>query len=130
MSAQTRDQVLSVISAHGDEIRTAGVRRLGVFGSFVRNEQTPESDLDVLVEFDPAQKTFDNFMRVSLLLEDLCDRRVDLVTTESLSPYLRPYIASEVEYVHLGGDYLLHILDETDFLTHRLKRSEQGGLRC
>ena len=49
MGAQTRDQILSTISAHGEEIRAAGVRRLGVFGSFVRNEQTPESDLDVLV---------------------------------------------------------------------------------
>lgn len=103
MSAQTRDQVFSAISAHGEEIKAAGVRRLGVFGSFVRNEQTPESDLDVLVEFDPAQKTFDNFMKVSLLLEDLCDRRVDLVTTESLSPYLGPHIVNEVEYVHLGS---------------------------
>ncbi|MFY9609642.1 MAG: nucleotidyltransferase family protein, partial [Blastocatellia bacterium] len=81
----------------------AGVRSLGLFGSFARNEQTPESDLDVLVEFDPLLKTFDNFMKVSLLLEDLCDRRVDLVTTESLSPYLRPHIVSEVEYVSLTG---------------------------
>lgn len=102
MSAQTKEAVLLAIVAHGDEIKAAGVRRLGLFGSFVRNEQTPESDLDVLVEFDPSQKTFDNFMRVSFLLEELCDRRVDLVTSESLSPYLRPHIANEVEYVDLG----------------------------
>ena len=103
MNRQTREQVLSAISAHGEEIKAAGVLRLGVFGSFIRGEQTPESDLDVLVEFDPAQKTFDNFMRVSLLLEDLCNRPIDLVTTESLSPYLRPHIVNEVEYVHLGS---------------------------
>ena len=103
MNAQTKQAVLSMIREHRDEIKAAGVRKLGVFGSFVRDEQTPESDLDVLVEFDPAQKTFDNFMKVSLLLEDLCDRRIDLVTTESLSPYLRPHIVNEVEYVHLGS---------------------------
>jgi len=103
MRAQTKDAVLSAIEAHAKEIKAAGVRSLGLFGSFVRNEQRPDSDLDVLVEFDPSQKTFDNFMKVSLLLEDLCDRRVDLVTTESLSPYLRPHIVSEVEYVRLTG---------------------------
>jgi hypothetical protein len=103
MRVQTKKKVLASIEAHREEIKAAGVRRLGLFGSFVRNEQTPESDLDVLVEFDPAQKTFDNFMKLSLLLEELCDRRVDLVTTESLSQYLRPHIVSEVEYVHLGS---------------------------
>jgi uncharacterized protein len=103
MRVQTKEAVLSAIEAHAQEIKAAGVRSLGLFGSFARNEQTPESDLDVLVEFDPLQKTFDNFMKLSLLLEDLCDRRVDLVTTESLSSYLRPHIVSEVEYVRLTG---------------------------
>lgn len=103
MSAQTKEAVVEAIRSHGSQIKAAGVRRLGLFGSFVRREQTPESDLDVLVEFDPAQKTFDNFMRVSILLEELCDRRVDLVTTEALSPYLRPHIVKEVEYVPLAG---------------------------
>lgn len=103
MSAQTKEAVLSAILGHRDEIIAAGVRRLGLFGSFVRNEQRPESDIDFLVEFDPSQKTFDNFMRVSLLLEELCDRRVELITAESLSPYLRPYVVNEVEYVNLAS---------------------------
>jgi predicted nucleotidyltransferase len=103
VNSQTKQAILSEIRAHREEIKAAGVRRLGVFGSFVRGEQTPESDLDVLVEFDPAHKTFDNFMKVSLLLETLSDRRVDLVTTESLSPYIGPHIVKEVEYVNLGG---------------------------
>ncbi len=103
MSAQTKEELVAAIRSHGNQIKAAGVRKLGVFGSFVRREHTPESDVDILVEFDPAQKSFDNFMRVSILLEDLFDRRVDLVTTESLSPYLRPHIIKEVEYVHLAG---------------------------
>ena len=103
MSAQTKEAVLSAIRGHRDEITAAGVRRLGLFGSFVRNEQHPESDVDFLVEFDPAQKTFDNFMRVSLLLEELCDRRVELITAESLSPYLSPHVVNEVEYVNLAS---------------------------
>jgi predicted nucleotidyltransferase len=62
-----------------------------------------ESDIDVLVEFEPGQKTFDNFMRLVFLLEDLLQRPVEVVTAESLSPYLRPYIMKEVEYVPLAA---------------------------
>lgn len=52
-----------------------------------------------LVEFEPAHKTFDNFIQLSFLLEDLLKRPVELVTSESLGPYLGPYIISEVEDV-------------------------------
>jgi len=64
------------------EITSLGVRRLALFGSVVRNEARPDSDVDVLVEFDPARKTFDNFLALSELLERLLDHRVELVTTE------------------------------------------------
>ncbi len=53
----------------------------------------------MLVEFEPAYKTFDNFMQLSFLLEDVLNRPVELVTPESLSPYLRPHIVAEVEDV-------------------------------
>jgi len=103
MDAQLKEAVLSAIQAHRDEIRAVGVRRLGLFGSFARNEQTAESDVDLLVEFDPGQKTFDNFMKLTLLIEDLCERRVDLVTREALSPYLRRHVMTEVEYANLDN---------------------------
>jgi len=77
------------------------VKRPGLFGSYARNEQTAESDIDLLVEFDQAQKTFDNFIRLASLLENMLDHRVELVTMESLSPYIGPHIINEVEYVDL-----------------------------
>jgi hypothetical protein len=49
--------------------------------------------------FESGQKTFDHFMALSFLLEDLLQRRVELVTPEGLSPYIGPYILQEVEYV-------------------------------
>ncbi len=64
------------------EITSLGVRRLALVGSVVRNEARPDSDVDVLVEFDPARKTFDNFLALSELLERLLDHPVELVTTE------------------------------------------------
>jgi len=77
------------------EIRSFGVRRLALFGSVRRDEARPDSDVDLLVEFEPALKTFDNFMGLAAYLEDLLGRRVELVTPEYLSPYLGPHILRE-----------------------------------
>ncbi len=75
----------------------------GLFGSFVRGDQRADSDVDVLVEFEEGQKTFDHFIGLSFLLEDLLGRRVELVTCDSLSPHIGPHILREVEYVSLAG---------------------------
>lgn len=85
------------------ELIRLGVSRLGVFGSVARGEADSESDLDVLVEFLPGKKSFAAFCETAEILERAVGRRVDLVTTEALSPHLAPHILREVEYVHLGG---------------------------
>ena len=96
-----RDSILRTIHDIRQSLVRLGVVQIGVFGSFIRNEQTPESDVDILVDFLPAQHTFDNFMNVSLLLEKALGRRVDLVTRESLSPYIGPHILKEVRHVSI-----------------------------
>ena len=101
-SIQTKDDILLAIQENGEKIRNLGVMKIGVFGSFNRGEQNDESDVDLLVEFEQGQKTFDNFMHLSFLLEEILQRPVELVTAESLSPYIRPYIVKEVEYVTLA----------------------------
>lgn len=95
----TKRDILSIIQENQDKIRAFGVKKLGLFGSFVRGEQNAESDVDLLVEFEPEQKTFDNFIELSFLLEDMLRQPVELVTTEALSPYIGPHIVKEVEYV-------------------------------
>ena len=102
-SPPAKDQVLAILSEYTEELRTLGVKRVGLFGSFVREEQSAESDIDLLVEFKEGQKTFDNFMQLSFLLEDLLNRPLELVTPESVSPYIRPYILEEVEYATLSA---------------------------
>lgn len=99
----SKQEVIAVLRQHRDAIRALGVKRLGLFGSFVREQQHADSDVDLLVEFEPTQKTFDHFMGLSFLLEDLLQRRVELVTSESLSPYLRPHVLDEVEDVALAA---------------------------
>jgi predicted nucleotidyltransferase len=100
-AVQTKEKTLALIEEHQDRIKALGVKKLGLFGSFVREEQGVESDIDLLVEFEQGKKTFDNFMQLSFFLEDLLKRRVELITPESLSPYIGPHIVNEVEYVIL-----------------------------
>lgn len=96
---QTKADVIALIRSLRAELQAFGVKRLGMFGSFVREEQEAESDIDFLVEFEPGKKTVDNLMGLAFLLEDLSGRRVELLTPESLSPYIGPYILREIEYV-------------------------------
>ncbi len=95
---QTKQDILKILSENRARIRALGVKRLGLFGSFLSGRQTPDSDVDFLVQFDPGQKTFDNFMELNFLLEELLQRRVELVTTDALSPHIGPHILKEVEY--------------------------------
>jgi predicted nucleotidyltransferase len=97
----TREEVLRRLESKAESIRRQGVRRLGLFGSFARNEAKPESDVDILVEFQPGAKTFRSFMRTAFLLEDLLGRDVELVTEESFSLYLRDRIVRSAVYVEL-----------------------------
>lgn len=101
MCVTTKDQVVTTLYRHRHDLRQFGLRSCGVFGSFVRNQPQADSDVDLLVEFEPGKKTFDSFMRLAFFLEELLERPVDLVTTESLSPYIGPHILREVEYVPL-----------------------------
>ncbi len=99
MAVQTKEQLLALLRDHQAHISALGVKRLGVFGSFMHGRPKVDSDVDVLVEFVPGRKTFDNFIQLAFFLERLFDRHVELVTPESLSPFLGPHILSEVEYV-------------------------------
>ncbi|HEX8694452.1 MAG TPA: nucleotidyltransferase family protein [Longimicrobium sp.] len=86
-----------------EQIQALGVRRIALFGSFARGQAHAESDVDLLVEFDPEKKTLDNFMALSFMLDDLLQRRADVVTTEALSPFIGPHILREAEDVLLAA---------------------------
>ncbi len=95
---QTKVRIYSLLRKNQTYLKSLGVKRIGLFGSFVRGEQRARSDVDFLIEFEPGNKSFDNFIRLSFFLEDLMGRRVELITPESLSPYIGPRIIKEVEY--------------------------------
>lgn len=97
---ETLQWVLATLQEHMGEFHDLGVRRLGVFGSVVQGEASPESDIDILVEFDPGRKSFDNDMDLKFRIEELFSgRRVDLVLEHVLKPAIRPYVERTVRYV-------------------------------
>lgn len=98
-AVQTRNEISSILLSHRKEIEKFGVKRVGLFGSFTKGRQNKQSDVDLLVEFIRGKKNFRNFIYLAFLLEDLLHRKVELVTPESLSPYLKPAILKEIEYV-------------------------------
>ena len=97
--ALTRAEVETSLAGFQTEIVGLGVRRLALFGSVQRNTARLDSDVDVLVEFQPGEKSYDRFFALGELLERVLGRPVDLVTTEALSPFLKPYILSEAQDV-------------------------------
>lgn len=88
-------KAIEILRNHEQEIKKRfAVRRIGLFGSFVRGEETRESDIDILVEFEDP--TFRNFMNLAFFLEDIFGRRVDLLTPEGISHMILPYGEKEV----------------------------------
>ncbi|ADI74072.1 DNA polymerase beta domain protein region [Methanohalobium evestigatum Z-7303] len=92
--------VLNTLKHHDNTMKNKfGAKKVGVFGSFVRGEELDNSDIDILVEFEKGQKTFDNYMELKFYLEDLFDRKVDLVVISSIKPQLKDNILDEAVYV-------------------------------
>ncbi len=94
---------MEVLLNNSAELRRLGVDDIRLFGSFARGNPSIDSDVDLLVAFRPGQKTFDQFMALVFFLEDLLGRPVELVTRESLSPYLGPHILASSENVPLAA---------------------------
>ncbi|MCC6401744.1 MAG: nucleotidyltransferase family protein [Flavobacteriales bacterium] len=99
----TKRELLDALRADAAGIRAYGVARLGLFGSFARDEAAPGSDVDLLVEFGPGRKTLKNLVGLSRHLEALLGRKVELVTPASLNPFIGKHIVQEVEYVALAA---------------------------
>jgi predicted nucleotidyltransferase len=93
-----KEKIFSLLKQNEIQLREFGVKQIGLFGSFVRQEQNDKSDVDFLVEFEPGEKNFRNFINLVYFLEDLLHKKVEIVTIEALSPYIGPSIIQEVEY--------------------------------
>ena len=87
-----QQEIAKALRERREEIRTRfGVKKLALFGSVARGDASPESDVDLLVEFE-GLATFDRYMDLKFFLEDYLRRPVDLVTARALRPQLKPGI--------------------------------------
>lgn len=95
-----KSSVVKRLQSLKDKLGAVGVCQLGLFGSTVRGENTPKSDIDILIDFEAGQETYPNFIGACQILEDNFKRnKLDVVTLKGLSPYIGRTILKEVEYV-------------------------------
>ena len=102
MIVSDKGQIIDLLKQNSTQLGKFGVSRIGVFGSFVTGEQNAQSDVDLVVEFNKGQKNFHNFMGTASFAENLLGRKVDLLTPQSISPYLASHIEKEIEYVQIS----------------------------
>jgi hypothetical protein len=95
-----KEYILNQLKSQKNEISRYGITDLGLFGSYARDEQTENSDIDILIDFEADKETFDNYMAVYDIIEKLFkNQHVEIVTKNGLSPYIGPKILNEVKYV-------------------------------
>jgi predicted nucleotidyltransferase len=94
--------ILDMLHRHREQILAFGVCKIGLFGSFVRNAQDADSDIDILVHFRKDSKKLKNLIGLAECLESWFHTKVDLVTAESLSPVTGYHILNEVEYAAIA----------------------------
>ena len=95
-----RESIIASLKLHKPNLSKLGVQNIGLFGSYLRNEQSAESDIDILLDFKPEQESFDNYMAVYDILEKIFENeKIEVVTKNGLSPYIGPKILKDVMYV-------------------------------
>lgn len=96
----TKENIISLLKTHKSELSRYGVSNIGLFGSYLRNEQSKQSDIDLLIDFEPEKENFDNYMAVYDLFENLFkNERIEIVTKNGLSKHIGPKILKDVLYV-------------------------------
>ena len=89
------DEIIKILKENKNILKKYGVNKIGLFGSFVRNEQKDDSDIDFLVEFE--KPNFDNFMDLAFYLENLFGRKVEILTPAGVESIRIDYIKDEIK---------------------------------
>jgi predicted nucleotidyltransferase len=95
-----KEFIINSLKSKAIELSKYGIKSIGLFGSYARDEQSQNSDIDILIDFESDQENFDNYMAVYDIIEGLFeDYKIEIVTKNGLSPYIGPTILNEVTYV-------------------------------
>jgi predicted nucleotidyltransferase len=84
----TKEEILKTLKSNKLKLLSFGIRNVGLFGSYVRNEQSGESDIDLLIDFEPEKENYDNLMAAYDLFEEIFENeKIEVVTKNGLSPF-------------------------------------------
>jgi hypothetical protein len=95
-------EIISIIESQKDKIKNFGISKIALFGSYSRGEATEKSDIDFLVEFENGKKNFDDFINLAFFLEDIFNKKVEIVTSESIDMKFLEYIKKDLKYANIN----------------------------
>lgn len=99
-----KEEIKKILLENKETLKKYKVKSIALFGSYVRGKQREDSDIDLFVEFetDAFGKDFDgytdNYENLKSFLGNTLDKRIELLTSEMISPYIKPYVLKEAEY--------------------------------
>jgi len=97
---RNKNDIIIFLQTHKDELEQRfGVVSVGLFGSYARGEAREDSDIDIAIELNPANKSLSNFLGIRRYLEDQLGRTVDLGIESTLKPLVRDLVAKEIIHV-------------------------------
>lgn len=98
MEKLNKDMILLLINKNRLKIKKYGVKKIYLFGSYARDEQTDSSDIDFIVEFSEKRGLFNDYMGLSFFLEDLFNKKVDLIKPNLVKDSIKDEILNGVKY--------------------------------
>jgi hypothetical protein len=93
------DSIIAQLRDNSHVIRGMGIKRIGLFGSYIRGDNRSDSDIDILVEFRQGEEKYRNLLKLHEYLTGLFQTKIEIVTMGGLSPYIGPHILKEVRFV-------------------------------
>ena len=95
-----KEQAIKILEENREELsKIFGVRKIGLFGSIVRDQQSMTSDIDIVIEIEREKKQLHNFLSLRRYIEQKLGRTVDLGIESAVKPVVRKAIAKEIVYV-------------------------------
>ena len=95
-----RESVIEILRDHKKVLQQKyGVIKIGVFGSYARNQQRADSDIDIAIEIIKEKKNLHNFLNIKRELERILGKKVDLGIESTLKPIIKEYVSKEIIYV-------------------------------
>ncbi len=100
---KNKEEVIKLLNRHRDKLKRYGVKKIGIFGSSVRNLLREDSDIDIFVEFEKGKATMKNFIYLNEFLENLFKRKVDIITKAGIESirinHIKEKIKKEIKYI-------------------------------